>query len=303
MRFIDVLRSKCPRKEHISRHVSRPRFAQHACEREQHRTPCERDLRACVTHNIAARVHDERFRRQQRFDLLEQEKSLLATRNQARSGRVQDEGCAFDLRRQRRDTCVSRCVLSPSERSARLFRPKATHRDPRDHQLVGGPRRGWEGRGVELGERTLGLVEAPDQEESPDFEIPRMRGVYLVAVLFECRPRRVEHLRRPAQVARDERDLGLGDDAPRAGQSLFRTEGARSTSQEGLRSNEIAKLRHRDASKCERRCVVAQGDPLQCAEGITCRECMRRGRDQRVHRNPATLVTPIVSISGAMFIS
>ena len=56
-----------------------------------------------VTHDMTARVHDERLRRQQRFDLLEQEESLLATRNQARRGRVQDEGCAFDLRRQRRD--------------------------------------------------------------------------------------------------------------------------------------------------------------------------------------------------------
>src|SRR5882672_466653 len=48
-------------------------------------------------------------------------------------------------------------------------------------------------------ERTLGLIEAPDQEEAPDFEVPRMRGVHPVAVLFERRPRCVERLRRPAQ--------------------------------------------------------------------------------------------------------
>ena len=197
----------------------------------------------------------------------------------------------------------ARGALGPSERSARRLRPEAPHRDPRDHQLVGGPRRGREGRGVELGERALGLVEAPDQEEAPDLEIPRMRGVHPVAVRFERRPRRVERLRRPAQVARDERDLGLGDDAPRAGHGLFRTEGARRTSQERLRSNEIAELRHRDAAKRERRRVVAQGDPLQCAEGITRRERTRRGRDQRVHRNPATLVTPTRSMPGAKSIS
>jgi hypothetical protein len=78
------------------------------------------------------------------------------------------------------------------------------------------------------------------------------------------------------------------------GHGLFRTEGARRTSHESLRSNEIAELRHRDASKRERRRVVAQGDPLQCAEGITRRERTRRGRDQRVHLNPAILVTPTV---------
>src|SRR5206468_1048151 len=75
---------------------------------------------------------------------------------------------------------------------------------------------------------------------------------------------------------------------------LLRTEGARRTSQESLRSNDIAELRHRDAAKRERRRVVAQGDPVQCAERITRRECTRRGRDQRVHRSPVTLVTPTV---------
>ena len=103
-----------------------------------------------------------------------------------------------------------------SARACRL-RPQAPHRDPRDHQLVGGPRRAAGRARVELGERTLGLVEAPDQQEAPDLEITRMRGVHPVAVLFERRPRRVERLRGPAQVARDERDLGLGDDAPARG--------------------------------------------------------------------------------------
>ena len=129
-----------------------------------------------------------------------------------------------------------------------------------------------------------------------------MRGVHPVAVRFERRPRRVERLRRPAQVARDERDLGLGDDAPRAGHGLFRTEGARRTSQESLRANEIAELRHRDAAQRERRRVVAQGDPLQCAERITRRERARRGRDQRVHRNPATLVTPTVRCPALIYL-
>ena len=54
---------------------------------------------------------------------------------------------------------------------------------------------------MEPGERTLGLLEASDQEEAPDLEEPRMRGVYPVAVPFERRSRRAEHLRGPAQVA------------------------------------------------------------------------------------------------------
>jgi hypothetical protein len=212
---------------------------------------------------------------------------VLATRNQARRGYVQDESYAFDLRCQRRATDLARGALGPSERSARRLRPEASRRDPRNHQLVGDPRCRREGR-------ALGLVEAPDQEEAPDLEIPRTRGVHPVAMLFKRRPRRVECLRGPAQVARDERDLSLGDDAPRAGHGRFRTEGARRTSHESLRSIEIAELRRRDASKRERRRVVGQGDPVQCAKGITRRERTRRGRDQRVRRNPATLVTPTV---------
>jgi len=130
-----------------------------------------------------------------------------------------------------------------------------------------------------------------------------MRGVQPVAVLFERCPRRVERLPRPAQVARDERDLSLGDDAPRARHGFFRTEGPCSTSQESLRSNQIAELRHRDASQRERRRILAQRDSLQCADGVTRRERTCRGRDQRIHRNPATLVTPTRSISCAKSIS
>src|SRR5262249_2265340 len=92
-----------------------------------------------------------------------------------------------------------------------------------------------------------------------------------------------------------------GDDAPRSGHSLFRAEGACGASQEGLRANEIAELRHRDASERERRRILAQRDPLQRAEGITRCQRTRRGGDHRVHRNPVTLVTPIRSIAGAKF--
>src|SRR6266480_7719050 len=137
----------------------------------------------------------------------------------------------------------------------------------------------------------LGLVQAADQEQAPDLENARMRGIYAVAVRFECHPRCVERLRGPAQIARDECDLGLGHHAPGAGHRLFRTERTRSTSQESLCPNEITELRHRDASQRERWRVVSQGDPLQCAEGITRRQCAPRSGDQRIHRNPVTLVT------------
>ena len=65
-------------------------------------------------------------------------------------------------------------------------------------------------------------------------------------------------------------------------------------SQESLRSNEIAELRHRDASKRERRPRRRARRPASMRRVDHLRERTRRSRDQRVHRNPATLVTPTV---------
>ena len=94
-----------------------------------------------------------------------------------------------------------------------------------------------------------------------------MRGVCPVAMRFERRLRRAERLQGPAQIARDERDLGLGDDAARAGRRLVRAEGASRAAQQLLGAGEIAELRHRDAAQRERRRIVAQRDPLQRASG------------------------------------
>ena len=121
--------------------------------------------------------------------------------------------------------------------------------------------------GVELGERALGLVEAADQEQAPDLEIARMRGIYTVAVHFERRPRCVERLRRPSEVARDQRDsasatihlaratasFGPNPRAARRRRAFART-----------RSPSCAIAMPRSARR-----VVTQGDPVQGAEGIT----------------------------------
>jgi hypothetical protein len=163
MGFVGTPPSECPGHERVPRYVSRPRFAERAREREQHRTRCERDHRAAGTDDVTARVHDECARRQQRFDLFEQEEPLPAARNQPRCGRVQDENGAVDFRRQRRDASVARGVLGPGERGARRLRPEPPHREPRGHQLVGRPRRRRQTRGVEPGEGAFGLVDPSDQ--------------------------------------------------------------------------------------------------------------------------------------------
>ena len=230
MRLIGVLATEGACDELASRNVSGPGFAQCAREREQYRARRQRDHRACVAHDIAAGVDDERLRPQQRFDFLEQQQPLLAAPGQTGRGRVEHKGCAFDLRPQRRDIGVARGLLRPGQRNARRLGLQASHRDPRNHQLVGCPRRRRKRRRIKFGERPLGLVEASDQEQPPDREVPRQCRVQVVAVRLQRGPRRVERLRGPSEVARDECDLGLGDDASGAGHRLSRTEGACRTS-------------------------------------------------------------------------
>src|SRR5262245_1008132 len=166
-----------------------------------------------------------------------------------------------------------------------------------------GSERGWQRRWVEAGERMLGLVEAPDQELAPNLEIARMRGVHTVAMFLERAPRCVERLRWPAQVARDKGDLGFGDDTSGAGHRLFGTKGARRATQQSLCTCELAKLRHSNAAK--RKCwwVLAQGNAVQGAEGIASGECTRCRRDQRIHMNPATLVTLSIRVWSLMYLT
>jgi hypothetical protein len=234
---------------------------------------------ARTTPDVTAGVHDQCFRCQQFFDLIEEEEALRSARNQPRSGRAEDEKCAFDLRRERRDAGVAGCALRPDKRSMCRLRPEAPHRDPCNHQLVRGPQRGREARRIELGDGTFRLVDAPEEEKASNFEIAGVGGVYAVAVLFKRYPCRLQPFRRPAQFAGGKCDLGLGDDASRVGQRLLAAKSPRSTSQESFCPNEVAELRHGNASKCEGRRVVPQGDALQCAEWIADRERSRRGVD------------------------
>jgi len=113
-----------------------------------------------------------------------------------RGGRVQDEECACDLRSQGRIRAGAR-MFGSSERGARRSSSgDAASRSPRL------PTRGRSSMRREGAGGSWRAYARPrrcaDQEEAPDLEIPRMRGV-TGAVLFERRARRLERLGRPAQ--------------------------------------------------------------------------------------------------------
>jgi len=164
----------------------------------------------------------------------------------------------------------------PRARSASV----GAHRDCRDDQLVSSARCGRKGRGIDLAERSLGLVQAPDQEQASDLEIPRVGGIHQVAMRCKRRTGCRERLPGRAQIARHERDLGLGDNASGARHGLLRAERTRGTSQQRLRPDEITELRHRDAADRQRRRVTAQCDPLQRTQRIADRQRACRRIDQ-----------------------
>jgi hypothetical protein len=87
---------------------------------------------------------------------------------------------------------------------------------------------------VDLAKDTLGLFEGADQQRTPSLNIACMSRIQAIPVRFERRPRFVEGLRRPAEIARYEREFGLGDDAPRTRHRLSRTEHARGFLERGF---------------------------------------------------------------------
>ncbi len=135
------------------------------------------------------------------------------------------------------------------------------------------------GRRVEIGQHLLRLIQTPDENKTTNLKISRMRRVQPVPVLFQRHPCCMKRFRRPAQVARGQRNLGFGDDAPRACHGFFWTKGPSRLPQEFPRPYKLSELRHRDAAKRQRRRIIAQRDSFQCAEGIACGQSARCGCD------------------------
>jgi hypothetical protein len=135
---------------------------------------------------------------------------------------------------------------------------------------------------VEIAEHAFCLVEAADQKKTPDFNISRIRGILLIAMLLERRSCCRQRPCRPIQIARNERDLRFRHSATGTGDDLLRAKGAGRTPHESPGATKVAELRHGDAAKGERWRVVTQGNTVQCPERITCGKRASGSRDQRI---------------------
>src|SRR5580658_322683 len=124
----------------------------------------------------------------------------------------------------------------------RCTRAYTSHRNRRDDQLVSGSGRRWEKARVELRECFFGLVEMTYQKHAPNLQMPCVRGVEPVTVLFERHPSRLQGFRRRAQIPRHQREFGFGDYAASTSHGFPWAESACCPAQQFLGARQIAQL-------------------------------------------------------------
>ena len=175
--------------------------------------------------------------------------------------------------------------MGAAERGGGVRDPDAAERELGAGELGAGRERRRRAGGVDVdrGERLLGGLELADEELAAGADEAGVEGVRAIAQRIERLRGRVERAHRPAQVARGEGDLRLGDLAARLGEALAGAEAAGGAPEELARPVVVAELGHGDAAQGEGRRVVAQRDALEGAEGITGRQRARGRGDEGVH--------------------
>jgi len=210
-----------------------------------------------ITYHVTARIHHERFRGLQGLDFFQQEQTLLAALDPTRRWHDQNPIRALNLSRQGGNPGQVSGALGSKQRLTGKLSAQAPHGDPRNNQLMHGPQCQRKRPGIQVTHGSLDFIEMSEQQLAPGFEITGVRSVSPIAVRLEDLPSLIQHLRRPTEIARYKRNLGLSYHTARAGNRLFRAEGTRSAADECARPHQIAQLRHRDASQRKRRGVIA----------------------------------------------
>ena len=282
MRLVDGARLEGALDQSIARHVGRPGLGQRADEREQDRASGERNGAGGAAHRAPARVHDEVAGREQDLDLVEADRADHPAADQARRGRQERTPGPADLGDQGRDAGGEGGRVSAANRGGGLRSPDAAERELGAGEL----RAGRERRGhaasvhVDRAEHLLGGLQLADEEVAAGADEAAVQGVRVVPQGVERVRGPLERAHRPAQVARDEGDLGLGDLAARLGEALAGAEAAGGAPEELARPAVVAELGHGDAAQGEGWRVVAQRDVPEGTERITgCQRVRSRGHE------------------------
>ena len=292
VRLVRPLAAEGPRDQRVARHVGRPRFAQRPGQREEHGPARQRHRRSGPAHGVTARVHHEGARTRGALPPRPAAGPAPRRAREARGGRSQGERCALHFRGQGGDAGVARGAARPrrAQRAPPAVRRRRTAR-PATTSAWAAFEAGGKGVGSSPASIRSASPSCPTSRRRRAWRCPACAALARSPCASERRPGGVQRLGGPAQVARDERDLGLGDNAACAGHGLPRPEGARGAAQQGLGADQVAEPRHRDAAQRERRRVVAQGDALQGAEHIAGRQRARGGRGSASPFNPAPRVS------------
>jgi hypothetical protein len=136
---------------------------------------------------------------------------------------------------------------------------------------------------INRGQRPLGGLEFADEKLATRPDQAGVERVGGVAEPVERLGGRIEFVHRPGQIARGQRDLGLGDLATGLGEAFASAKAARGAAEELARSFVVAELGHRNAAQSESRRVFAQRDALERTERITSHQQSSRRGDEGVH--------------------
>ena len=79
MRFVRELRTECCRQKILSRHISGPRLAERAREREENGARRERHRCAPIAHDVPAPIDDERSGFLKRLHIFQEEEAFAAS--------------------------------------------------------------------------------------------------------------------------------------------------------------------------------------------------------------------------------
>src|SRR5438094_739144 len=129
MRFIGAPRSEGARDERVRRDVSRPRFAQRACEREQHRTPGERTL-GLVDAPIRRRRRTSRYRAYAALTRSPCASSVARAASSAFAGQPRSREASATSASATMHLARATASLGPKARAARRRRAFARTRSP-----------------------------------------------------------------------------------------------------------------------------------------------------------------------------
>lgn len=126
-----------------------------------------------MTYDIAECVYHNGSRCEQSLHFFEEQKAFATARDETRCRRIENAGSVFDFCHECGDARLVCGLLRPAESLAGGLCTYTTHCDAGYDEFVERSRRWWEELRIEIGEPTLGLVEAADEKQTADFEIAR----------------------------------------------------------------------------------------------------------------------------------